>query len=165
MNARHINESERKNRLEQLYRSVGRVVHTSQLLETQLALVLAILRDELELQVDFHSLAAADNKSSLGTLIEAIRRAKGHSFDGESLLTAALEARNRIVHHFFVRNVDATTNRAVYVATLAELETADRTLAAAATLMHALHREMCDARGIDDARIVVRQDRIGNDSQ
>lgn len=143
-----------------LYQAVGRAVYTSQMLESQLSLTLAILKDELALQVDLHSLAAPDNKHSLGRLLSALSKVLPKPFDGQAALSVALEARNRVVHHFFIRNNDALTDLSVYRDALSALEDDSRKLSDAAILMHDVNLSLCHARRIDDRRLVVPQFRV-----
>ena len=146
-----------------LYQAVGRAVYTSQMLESQLTFILAILKNELALQVDLHSLAAPDHKRSLGQLIGALSTVLPEPFDGQETLSAALEARNRVVHHFFIRNSDALTDLSVYRDAISALEDDSRKLSAAAILMHQVNLKVCHARGIDDSRLVVAQFRVSGE--
>jgi len=158
--ARALHSSDPAELRNELFRAVGRAVYTSQMLESQLALILAILKDELALQVDLHSLAAPDHKRSLGQLIGTLSEALPEPFEGRETLSEALEARNRVVHHFFVRNNDAFTEMSVYRDALTALQSDSRKLSDAAILMHDVYLKLCKARSIDDARVVIRQFRV-----
>ena len=103
-------------RREALYQSVGRAVHSSQMLETQLRLILATLKEELEVQIDFRSLAAPDNKEPLGKLIGALNSHGKPPATARAVLTEALQSRNRVVHQFFIRNADAFSHPTVFAA-------------------------------------------------
>lgn len=150
-------------RRDTLYLIVGRAIHTSQLLESQLRLVLAVLEDELEVQIDYRSLAAPDNKKPLGKLMSALSSAGTTSPGARDVLADAIQARNRIAHQFFVRNVDATTDAQVFAAAHSALLADSEALSAGAATAHALLIELCRVRGIDDNSLVVKQDRVAHD--
>lgn len=156
----NVDTPQEKARREALYLAVGRTIYTCQLLESQLRLVLAILNDKLALQVDFHSLAAPDEKRTLGQLIHALGQFGEVSADTHPTLASALEARNRIVHQFIIRNIDAISSDAVLREALAALKEDERKLSACAILMHGVYQRLCRTMGIDDSRIVVAQDRV-----
>lgn len=149
-------------RRNQLCQQVGRAVYTSQMLEQQIDLSLAILKDTLELQIDAHSLTAPDNRQSLGQLMGALAKACGGAFHGHRVLRAALEARNRVVHEFFVRNNDAFTDLEVFARALEALQEDCEKLSAGAHLMHETYLDLCSKSGIDESRVSIRQFRVAN---
>ena len=149
-----------KARREVLDRAVGRSLYTCQLLESQLKIVLALLNDKLTLQLDFHSLAAPDDRRTLGHLIRAIGQFDEVPPDAHDLLAHALDARNRIVHDFFIRNVDAFASDSVHREALSALNEDDGRLSACAMLVHSIYQRLCERLGIDDNRIVIRQFRV-----
>ena len=157
-----MTDADRITRRDALYLSVGRAVHTSQVLESQLRLLLAVLRDELEVQIDYRSLAAPDNKEPLGKLIAALSTAGATSSEARGVLADAIQARNRIVHQFFVRNVDAFLHPQMFAAAQSALQADSDSLAAGATMANSLLREICQARGIDERSLVIKQDRVVN---
>ncbi len=147
-------------RHEALYKLVGRAVYTSQMLETQLRLILAVLQDELEVQIDFRSLAAPENRDPLGKLIGALKSAGNPPATARSALEDALKSRNRVVHQFFVRNTDAFSHLSVFETARAELLADLDRLSSGAKVAHSLLLDLCRERGIDDAALAVRQDRV-----
>jgi len=158
-----MTEADRISRRDAFYLAVGRAVHTSQLLESQLRLLLAVLNDELEVQIDYRSLAAPDNKNPLGKLINALSQAGATSSETKGVLADALHSRNRIVHQFFVRNADATLHPEMFSAAKAALQEDSDKLAAGASMAHALLISICRSRGVDDRALVIKQDRVAND--
>jgi len=67
-----------------------------------------------------------------------------------------LEARNRIVHHFFIRNIDAFLYDNVLEAALSALRDDGRKLSACLILVHNVYERLCKALHIDSDKIVVR---------
>ena len=130
------------------------------MLETQLSQTVAVLNEQLTLQLDMYSLVAPDHKLSLGQLLGALTKALPEPFSGQETLAAALEARNREVHHFYIRNNDAFTDLAVYREAWAELQSDIGKISAAAKLMHGAFLSVCEAQGVDPDRIAIRQARI-----
>jgi hypothetical protein len=121
---------EEKARREKLYGAVGRAVFTCQMLESQLGIVLAILNDKLTLHMDLTQLVVPDDRRTLGQLIQALGTLSAAPPEAEAVLASALAARNRIVHHFFVRNIDAFEHENVFVEAVAALESETRLLSA-----------------------------------
>ncbi len=157
-----MTEADRIARRDSLYLFVGRAIHTSQLLESQLRLILAVLEDELEVQIDYRSLAAPDNKKPLGKLIGALNAAGATPPKARDVLAEAIQARNRIAHQFFIRNVDATTHKQVFDEARSALLADSKKLSEGATMAHTLLLDLCRVRGIDDRSLVVKQDRVVN---
>ena len=150
-------------RRNQLCQEVGRAVYTSQMLEQQIQLAVAILNDSLTLQLDSYSLAAPDSKNTLGHLIRALSKATDGEFHGQAILAEALEARNRIVHEFFVRNNDAFSDLGVYAQALAALRADGRKLSEGALLMHKTYLALCTKLGVEESRVAIRQFRVAGD--
>jgi hypothetical protein len=160
MNRSQNDEAEWTARRNQLCQEVGRAVYTSQMLEQQLSLAVAVLNDALTLQIDARSLAAPDHKQSLGKLIGALDKATEGQFRDRPVLTDALEARNRVVHEFFVRNNDAFSDLDVFARALSALRADSRKISAGAVLMHETYLTLCSKYGIDESRVAIRQFRV-----
>lgn len=160
MNASTEDEAAWVARRNLLCQEVGRAVYASQMLEQQLDLAVAILNKTLSLQIDARSLAAPANTRPLGRLIGALTKAFSGEFSGRSQLSEALEARNRVVHDFFVRNNDAFSDLDIYERALAALRADSRKIAAAAALMHQTYLDLCSKHGVDESKVSIRQFRI-----
>jgi len=146
-----------------LYGAVGRAVYTCQTLESQLGIIVALLNDNLTLHLDLSQLVAPDDKRTLGQLIRALGSFKAAPPEAQGTLAAALDARNRIVHHFFIRNIDAFLYDSVLEAALSALRDDDRKLSACLILVHNVYERLCKALHIDSDKIVVRQYRVHED--
>jgi len=155
--------SEEKIRRETLYRAVGRAVFTCQMLESQLGIILALLNDKLTLHLDLTQLIAPDEKRTLGQLIRTLGTFKAAPPEAESMLATALAARNRLVHHFFIRNIDALQHDDVFKEALATLENDSRLLSACLILTHDVYERLCAEFRIDSDKIVLRQYRVHQD--
>jgi len=160
MNSLPEDESAWAARRNLLCQEVGRVVYASQMLEQQIDLAVAILNKTLSVQIDARSLAAPEDKRPLGGLIKALTKAFGGAFAGRSQLDEALDARNRVVHEFFVRNNDAFSDLEVYERALAALRADSRKVSAGAVLMHQTYLDLCSKYDVDEARVSIRQFRV-----
>jgi len=146
-----------------LYGAVGRAVYTCQTLESQLGIIVAILNDNLTLHLVLSQLVAPDDKRTLGQLIRALGSFEAAPPEAHGILAAALDARNRIVHHFFIRNIDAFLYENVLEEALSALRDDSHKLSACLILVHNVYERLCKALHIDSDKIVVRQYRVHED--
>jgi len=141
-----------------LYGAVGRAVYTCQTLESQFG-----MNDNLTLHLDLSQLVAPDDKRTLGQLIRALGSFEAAPPEAQGILAAALDARNRVVHHFFIRNIDAFLYDNVLEEALSALRDDDRKLSACLILAHNVYERLCKALHIDSDKIVVGQYRVHED--
>ena len=129
----------------------------------------------LAVQSQLGGVTIAESRCDPLTPEETARRAKLYGAVGRAvytcqtlelqlgILAAALDARSRIVHHFFIRNIDAFLYDNVLEAALSALRDDDRKLSACLILVHNVYERLCEALHIDSDKIVIGQYRVHED--
>jgi hypothetical protein len=148
-------------RRERLYHAVGEAVHLAQTLELHLAVLIRLVNRQLKPSIDPHGLIVPEYRQTLGRLFSELRALGNMDQAGRDGLGEALEARNRITHHFFNRNVHAFVDPSAFEASMKLIDTEKRTLAIGAAISIGWCRAYVDASGVDPGSILIEQDAAG----
>jgi hypothetical protein len=79
---------------DRLYREVGETIQVSQMLETSLRALVTVLNRRFDAGIDAQQIILAEDRNTLGRLIEQFKRVAELNGDFITLLADALEARN-----------------------------------------------------------------------
>jgi hypothetical protein len=141
-----------------LYREVGEALHIAQTLETNISALIAILNERFDAQIDERQIILSDDRRTLGQLIHALKKHGELGGEGADILKEALDARNYITHHFFMRNIYAFSSEVAHIAALAALNEHTKQIAAAAAMTSGFVQAFSEHFNIKLSDILVRQD-------
>ena len=141
-----------------MYREVGEALHIAQTLETHISALIAILNERFHAQIDAEQIILADDPRTLGQLIRELKRHGDLGGEGADILKEALDARNYITHHFFMRNIYAFSSDNAYTAALAALSKHTKQIAAAAAITSGFVQAFSEHFNIKLSDVLVRQD-------
>lgn len=141
-----------------LYREVGAALHLAQALEFNLSALTSILNKHFNAKIDGRPLIVVEDKRTLGQLIRELRRVATLDKPGVNALSQALEARNYVTHHFFIRNIEAFSSEALCSQAIAMLKIRAKEIAVGTAISSAFVQGFCEALKIKQSDILVRQD-------
>ena len=141
-----------------LYRTAGEALHVGQVLEINVRSLIAILNRGSGTDLDADALILAEDKKTLGRLIEKLRPMGQFCSDTETALTIALAARNYIAHDFFIRHNDAFSSDDVMQKAVASLKERKREILIATAITSGFVQGFCQAFNIQLSDVLIRQD-------
>jgi hypothetical protein len=140
---------------DRLYREVGEAIQVAQMLEASLRALVTVLNRRFDAHIDEQQIILAEDRHTLGRLIEQFKTQAELNDDFVSLLAEALEARNYIAHEFFIRHLSALSDEAAYVPALRILDERTKKIVAAAGVVSGFAKKFAERFGAD---VVIRQD-------
>jgi hypothetical protein len=149
-------------RRRRLYREVGEAIYLAQILEYHLVLLIDIVNRHRSAGISKTDvLEFPGTKKPLGPLIKSLNRIIPRVAEKtEKTLADALEARNQVTHHFFMRNIEALATDAGYDAVKIALLLQKAKIAIAGTLVSGLLEAVCRELGLLDAELKIPQDEL-----
>src|SRR3990167_5859543 len=139
-----------------LYREVGEATHLAQTLEVIISALVSILNRHFHAAIDEKQLILAEDRRTLGQLIQEIKKHATLDQAAIEALSEALEARNYVAHHFFIRNVEAFSSNAACAAALTLLDKRAKQIAIATAIMSAFVQGFCEALKINPSDVLIR---------
>lgn len=145
-----------------LYREVGEALHLAQTLEFNIAALISIMNEHFNARISGEPLIVGEDKRTLGQLIRELQKRATLDQPGIDALSEALDARNYVTHHFFIRNVGAFSDERLCVEAVGALKARAKQIAIGAAISSAFVQGFCEALQIKQSDVLVRQDsRLG----
>ena len=141
-----------------LYRTAGEAVHMGQALELNLTVLIELLNRGYDANIETREIVLEDNKRTLGQLIALLKKRGSASPETSQALTEALEARNYIAHHFFLRVVDAFHEPKANAAALELLNTKLKQVMVGTAITQAFVEGFTQSLGRNLSDVRIRQD-------
>jgi hypothetical protein len=143
---------------DRLYREVGEAVHLAQTLEFNLAALISILNRHYQTHIEAGPLIVGEDKRTLGQLIREIQKRGKLDQAGIDAFSAALEARNYVTHHFFIRNIEAFADNDRRTEAIANLTAHAKQIALGAAMTSGFVQGFCKALNISPSEVLIEQD-------
>lgn len=141
-----------------LYREVGEALHLAQTLEFNISTLISIMNRHYQAHIEGAPLIVGDDKRTLGQLIREIQKRAEIEQAAIDALSEALEARNYIAHHFFVRNIAAFTDSSQCIEAIAALRKRAKQIAIGTAITSAFLQGFCKALNIKQSDVLIEQD-------
>ena len=141
-----------------LYKTAGEALHVGQVLEINVRSLIIILNRQTDADIDADKIFLAEDKKTLGRLIEKLRLLAKSCSDTEVALSTALAARNYIAHDFFIRHNDAFTCDNAMEQALATLKEREKEILIATAITSAFVQGFCQAFKMQLSDVLIRQD-------
>jgi hypothetical protein len=141
-----------------IYQAVGEASHIAQVLEVSISGLIAITNQEWGAEIDESAIVIADDRKTLGRLFDELKKRVTICENTVRALSDALDARNWIAHHFFVRNTAAFEDESAFELALSEINKRTKKIAIATVVVDGISRGLCKALALNRTRILVRED-------
>lgn len=141
-----------------LYREVGEAIHLAQTLEFNISALISIMNRHYGAHIEDAPLIVGGDTRTLGQLIREIQKRATLDQAGIDALSEALEARNYVAHHFFIRNIGAFTDSGLCSEAIAGLKKRAKQIAVGAAITSAFVQGFCKALNIKESDVLVEQD-------
>lgn len=141
-----------------LYREVGEALHLAQTLEFNISTLISIMNRHYQAHIEGAPLIVGDDKRTLGQLIREIQKRAKIDQGGIDALSEALEARNYVAHHFFIRNIAAFTDSGLCGEAIAALKKRAKQIAIGTAITSAFVQGFCEALNIKQSDVLIEQD-------
>jgi len=141
-----------------LYREVGEALHLAQTLEFNISTLISIMNRRFQAHIEAAPLIVGDDKRTLGQLIREIQKRAKIDQGAIDALSEALEARNYVAHHFFIRNIAAFTDSGQCSETIASLKKRAKQIAIGTAITSAFVQGFCEALNIKQSDVLIEQD-------
>ncbi len=140
-----------------MYRQVGEALHLGQVLEIQIHALISLLNKNFGSDINQTGLILFEDKKTLGSLIQELKKHSNLDDKGSQALKKALEKRNYIAHEFFNKNINAFSNDEAYKNTMIKLVADTKTIAIATAMTQAFMCGFSEALNIDINDIHIKQ--------
>ena len=141
-----------------LYITAGEALHAGQVLEINVRSLIAILNRQTAAGLDPDLIVLAEDKKTLGRLMEKLRPLAKSCSDTENALSTALAARNYIAHDFFIRHNDAFSSDDAMQQAITALKEREKEILIATAITSAFVQGFCQAFNIKLSDVLIRQD-------
>jgi len=143
---------------DRLFREVGEAILLAQTLELNISTLISILNRQFQAGIDERQLILADDRRTLGQLIREMKKHGDLNQEATDTLSDALEARNYVAHHFFIRNVAALSSEVACTSALALLDKRTKQIAAGTAVTSGFVQAFCHTFKIKPSDVLFRQD-------
>jgi ribonuclease HI len=141
-----------------LYREVGEALHLAQALEFNISTLISIMNRHYQAHIEGAPLIVGDDRRPLGQLIREIQKQAKIDQAGIDALSEALEARNYVAHHFFIRNIAALTDSSLCSEAITALKKRAKQIAIGTAITSGFVQGFCEALKIKQSDVLIEQD-------
>jgi len=128
------------------------------MLETSLRAFIEVVNRRFDAHIDAEQIILAEDRQTLGRLIEQLKRHVEINLEFTDALAEALEARNYIAHQFFIRNASAFKDEAACASALRLLDERTNKIVAVAGATSGFTQRFAETFGVKLSDMVARQD-------
>ncbi len=141
-----------------VFREAGEALFLAQGLEMNIRIIVELVNRKSKSKIDVALIVDATEKRTLGQLIHEMKKLGDLDSGAAASLRDALESRNYIAHHFFVRNARALNGGPETKAALEVLKAHTVRIAAATAMASGFVHAFCQSFNVDRSTILVEQD-------
>ena len=141
-----------------LYREVGEALHLAQTLEFNISALISIMNRHYQARIEGAPLIMGNDRRTLGQLIREIQKHAKLDQVGMDALSEALEARNYVAHHFFIRNIAAFTDSGLCNEAITALKKRAKQIAIGTAITSSFVLGLCETLNIKQSDVLIEQD-------